>query len=56
MAYFTYYNYILNQNQINDYCNKYRGILTKYQESQNKTYTYQTSCLVTDSDTTSLNN
>ena len=54
MAYFTYFNYILNQNQINDYCNKYRRILTKYQESQNKGYTYETSCLVTDSDTTSL--
>ena len=55
MAYFTYYNFILTQNQINDYCSKYKKSLEKYQEKQNQNVTYNTSCLVTDSDVNSLN-
>ena len=54
MAYLTYFSYILTQKQISEYCDKYKNILAKYQNNQNKNITYETSCLVTDSDTTSL--
>ena len=54
MAYFTYYNFILTQNQINEYCNRYRNVLNKYQYKQNEDVKYETSCLVTDSDTNTL--
>jgi hypothetical protein len=54
MAYFTYYNFILTQNQINNYCNKYKKSLEKYQDKQNEGIQYNTSCLVTDGDVNSL--
>ena len=54
MAYFTYYNFILTQDQINNYCNKYKKSLEKYQDKQNEGVVYNTSCLVTDGDVNSL--
>ena len=54
MAYFTYYNFILTQDQINNYCDKYKKSLEKYQDKQNEGVTYNTSCLVTDGDVNSL--
>ena len=54
MAYFTYYNYILNQDDINNYCKTYKKKLDQYQNKENDDYKYETSCLVTDSDKNSL--
>ena len=54
IAYMTYYNYTLNQNDIDFYCESYRNKLNKYQNKENKEYKYTTSCLVTDSDKISL--
>lgn len=54
IAFLSYYNYLLNQKQINDICAYYGPILKKYQENQNKGIFYETSCLVTDSDVKSI--
>ena len=54
MAFFTYYNYVLSQKQINSYCNAYKDALNKYQYKENQNIKYETSCLVTDSDNISL--
>ena len=53
MAYFTYYDYILTQSEIDYYC-RYKDKLNKYQNRENEIYKYETSCLVTDSDKISL--
>ena len=50
LANLSYYNYSLNQNQINMICKEYGDKFRNYQSSQNKKIDYTTSCLVTDSD------
>ena len=55
MAFLTYYNYILNQKQINDVCAYYTPIMKTYQDKQNNGIKYETSCLVTDSDIKDFN-
>jgi hypothetical protein len=54
MAYFKYYNFTLNQYDIDNYCSKYKSILDKFQYEENNDIRYETSCLVTDSDKKSL--
>ena len=54
MANLSYYNYPLNQSQINDICNEYGSKFKKYQDSENSKINYTTSCLVTDSDTNNI--
>ena len=42
------------QYDIDNYCSKYKSILDNFQYEENKDILYKTSCLVTDSDKTSL--
>ena len=54
MAFFTYYKFNLSQEDMDSYCNYYSKILKNYQYNENKNIKYETSCLVTDSDSKSL--
>ena len=54
IANLSYYNYSLNQSQINEICNEYGSRFKKYQNSENSKIDYTTSCLVTDSDTNNI--
>ena len=44
----------LSQEDMDSYCNYYSKILKNYQYNENKNIKYETSCLVTDSDSKSL--
>ena len=54
LANLSYYNYSLNQAQINSICEEYSERFKKYQNNKNTKVNYTTSCLVTDSDTNNI--
>ena len=54
MAFLSYYASALNQTEINQICSYYHPLLKKYQHKQDKGISYETSCLVTNSDVKSL--
>ena len=54
IANLSYYNYSLNQTQINQICNEYGSKFKSYQMKENSKVDYKTSCLITDSDTNNI--